>query len=297
MFEQGTDLRDATGKYRVGENTYLGVTTVRDATYPSESLAYVAASRVAKNAVRVFGLHQKGEAALRRVKRPGEGVFDPFVWEHEEAVPAELLSDYSYLKAEYDRQRQADLDRGTVCHQVPIWWGEGLEYGDLEHEVERAIVDNGYACPLDETIGYCQSLYQWLEKALPVVIGTEIPLFNDEYGYAGTCDLLAKFGDKTYLVDFKTSSKTSWEHAIQLGAYANCQYYLTPDGEKHDWVGRQLDAMIVLVQPDKATGRVIASQQLDEAFIAFTHCLEVYKFSKRSLRGVFQSKGDLTWKR
>lgn len=48
---------------------------------------------------------------------------------------------------------------------------------------------------------------------------TERTLIMDEY--AGTADWICKIGDKTILMDFKTSKKISEDYFIQLSAYLN----------------------------------------------------------------------------
>ena len=44
-------------------------------------------------------------------------------------------------------------------------------------------------------------------------------LFNEEAGYAGTCDALAYLGNQLYLLDFKTSRSVYEEYRLQLAAY------------------------------------------------------------------------------
>lgn len=63
------------------------------------------------------------------------------------------------------------------------------------------------------------SFAAWWKEAKPTVIQNEQVVFNDEYEYAGTLDLLCDIGGITYVVDFKTSANIWPSHELQLSSY------------------------------------------------------------------------------
>lgn len=64
------------------------------------------------------------------------------------------------------------------------------------------------------------SFHKWYLEAKPEeIISTEITIWNDVEGYAGTVDLVAKIGGDTYIIDFKTSQQIWAEYELQLSAY------------------------------------------------------------------------------
>jgi hypothetical protein len=67
---------------------------------------------------------------------------------------------------------------------------------------------------------------------------TEVTLWNDEFGYAGTADGIWKIDGKVTLVDLKTSRNTWDEHWMQLAALARCETMLIEGGD--GWFERPL---------------------------------------------------------
>jgi len=54
----------------------------------------------------------------------------------------------------------------------------------------------------------------------PTLIESEIHLFSDIYGYAGTCDLVVEINNVKWLLDIKTSNSIHTAMDLQLAAYA-----------------------------------------------------------------------------
>ena len=48
-------------------------------------------------------------------------------------------------------------------------------------------------------------------------------MFNDEFGYAGTVDLVCNIDGKPYIIDFKTSQYIWPSHELQVSAYKHSQ--------------------------------------------------------------------------
>jgi hypothetical protein len=62
-----------------------------------------------------------------------------------------------------------------------------------------------------------KAFLDWYDEFKPEVISTEYIVWGK--GYAGTVDLKAKIGDKTYVIDFKTSNAIHDSHRAQIAAY------------------------------------------------------------------------------
>ena len=63
------------------------------------------------------------------------------------------------------------------------------------------------------------SFVDWYNETNPEIVGTEQVVFNDEYGYAGTVDLICRIGDQLYIIDFKTGQSIWPEYELQISAY------------------------------------------------------------------------------
>jgi len=63
------------------------------------------------------------------------------------------------------------------------------------------------------------SFIDWHKEAKPEVLEIETTVFNDEYMYAGTIDLVCKIEGELWIVDYKTSSNVWASHEIQISAY------------------------------------------------------------------------------
>lgn len=74
---------------------------------------------------------------------------------------------------------------------------------------------------------------KWLDQFQPEYVATEVTVFNETYGYAGTCDAFLNVGGVRTIVDYKTSAKSFDkqgkptgpypEVALQLAAYRHAE--------------------------------------------------------------------------
>jgi hypothetical protein len=66
------------------------------------------------------------------------------------------------------------------------------------------------------------SFVAWWKEVKPERIASEQAIFNEEYNYAGTMDLLCKIDNEVWLIDFKTSQHVWAEHELQISSYKHC---------------------------------------------------------------------------
>lgn len=63
------------------------------------------------------------------------------------------------------------------------------------------------------------SFVAWHKEANPTALASEIVVFSDSHGYAGTVDFVCRIGDQFWIIDFKTSQQIWPSHELQLSAY------------------------------------------------------------------------------
>ena len=113
--------------------------------------------------------------------------------------------------------KQAAGDKGSKVHQAIIDLIDGktvkidAKYVNPTKSAEEELTLEEYECVL--------SFSDWFLKTKPEVVAREVVVFNDEYGYAGTTDLLCKINGEPWLIDFKTSQQVWPEHEIQVSGY------------------------------------------------------------------------------
>jgi len=64
-----------------------------------------------------------------------------------------------------------------------------------------------------------KTFVDWNNEVKPTYILSERTVISKKYQYGGTLDCVAKIGDKTYLIDFKTSKAIYPSHRIQVSSY------------------------------------------------------------------------------
>lgn len=120
---------------------------------------------------------------------------------------------------------------------------------------------------------------EFLNTYKPKILGAEMFLYSDKYEYAGTTDLLCKLGDRTALIDYKTSNTISETYRMQLAAYAKALE------EIH---GIKVDTTAVLWLKSATRGtrkgaiqgegwQLIEYPDVDKNFEAFLKIYDVYK--------------------
>ena len=81
---------------------------------------------------------------------------------------------------------------------------------------------------------------------------SEVTVWSDTYGFAGTVDAICRIEDEVVILDYKTGASGVWaDVAIQLNAYANADCILDGDGSRRDLP--EIEAAAVLhLRPEHA---------------------------------------------
>lgn len=103
------------------------------------------------------------------------------------------------------------------------------KFGTKIHERLRSIIDPENSPVIEkekdqlvemEINKYLERFTVFLSHYHWKTISSEKYMFSEKLGFYGTCDWLAEFGEKTLLLDFKTSTKVMHHHLLQLGGYS-----------------------------------------------------------------------------
>lgn len=113
---------------------------------------------------------------------------------------------------------------------------------------------------------YFAAIDSFFKTMRPEVIHTELVLFNLKEGYAGTCDLLAKVGPYTFLIDWKTSKAVYEDYWLQVEAYNHCDLAVTKDGQRLEMKPADKTA-VVLLRTDGTYDAVVVKGDF-EVFLA-----------------------------
>lgn len=111
------------------------------------------------------------------------------------------------------RQRDAAADVGSLIHQT------------IEH------IHNGTDVMIpDDAIQPVAHFMTWIDHFKPEILVSEGTVFNREYNYAGTLDLVAKIDGKNWLIDIKSGKGVYPEYAMQCAAYSRGEFIGHDDG-------------------------------------------------------------------
>lgn len=119
--------------------------------------------------------------------------------------------------------------RGTVAHKQLERYGKDgtpLNLGEAD-EAAR---------------GYVRGAARLVIEERPRILATEVMVWSEQHGFAGTFDALVEKDGRLGLWDYKTSKRVYDSHHLQLGAY---------EGARRDLGLRPIDfAQVVLLTPD-----------------------------------------------
>jgi hypothetical protein len=167
------------------------------------------------------------------------------------------------LKGAHNRDRDGKGARGTDVHAAVH---EVVTYGELldSREWER------------ETLAYVDQYRDFEDAYRPTYLYAETTCYSDEYGYAGTLDLIADLpGYGLTVMDYKTGGIYP-EAALQLAAYRHSEYVITgPPWEQHP-TPRTVGAAVLQLQPDRYS--LVGVDTSEAVFTAFCHVVRFAEF-------------------
>src|SRR5690606_14305224 len=141
-------------------------------------------------------------------------------------------------------------------------------------------------------------LYRSFEQQFePEYLHLEQNVWSETHGYAGSFDFMARLKDPDtgerglYIGDWKTTrSGVHAEVALQMTAYANADYIITPEGEKLDIP--ELDgAVVVHVRPEG--GQIVPARLDDSLFQLSLGLCEIWEWGRGTSRAVLGRGGPV----
>lgn len=95
------------------------------------------------------------------------------------------------------------------------------EKGTSVHNGIENFIKFGIEDVPEEHQGYFNAFLDWWKQYNPIVVASEVRVYNAALGYAGTADLIAFIEDELAVVDFKSTYTVSeMTCGVQLEAYA-----------------------------------------------------------------------------
>jgi hypothetical protein len=159
----------------------------------------------------------------------GNGIPKPALMPWAAREVATFAADNLELLGQLDRDARIDLLKGAHYRDRDRAARRGTEVHTL---AERLIRDEEIDVP-DELVGHVDSYLAFLRDFNPQPILVEAVVGNRTHKWMGTLDLLAKVGDRTLLMDIKTTRSGIYgETALQLAAYRFAEFYLDADGNE-----------------------------------------------------------------
>lgn len=166
-----------------------------------------------------------------------------------------------------DRARDAAANAGKQVHAI----AQQLVYGA---PVETRDAETGEPYE-DDVVRMGSQVAHFMDRwdVSPDDALVELPVFNEEHGYAGTFDLCATLRDRaSWLIDYKTGGSGVWnEVALQLTAYSRATHVQVAD---RDLLMRPVERCGALwVRPDGWELMPVKSD--DVQWRAFVHAIHV----------------------
>jgi hypothetical protein len=153
----------------------------------------------------------------------------------------------------------AAANRGSAVHSIIEVYKHGTDF-----EAFMATVT-------DELKPYAKAFWHWVQDKKPEFKMRERFVKSEQYGYAGTMDILAVVDGKLVIIDAKTSKMANFGHWCQVAAYRQA---LREEGQ-------EVDGVYILLLHDNGTYEFVPGQgDMIEPFLA---ALTIWKYMNAEL--------------
>ena len=169
----------------------------------------------------------------------------------------------------YDEiQIQKTLAEAKKAHRV--FKKEAGDIGTLIHQwIEKWIKGEEPATPVNEVMKKAtDSFLEWVDEFKIEFLHSERKVYSKKYGYAGTCDFVAKVHNETIVGDIKTSSGIYPEMHFQTAAYQQALQEEFPD--------MKFEANVIIRCGKDGTFEISETEDFDKNIKAFLGALAIY---------------------
>lgn len=202
--------------------------------------------------------------------------------------------------ADTDPQAAIDLIRKARFRRS----SNAMARGSDVHAWIDARIKGAPAPAVDDAIRpWIDNADRFLDAFQPEFELAEAPLFSLRYRYAGTLDAVARIGDRTLILDYKTHDKTMTARsrppydstALQLAAYRHAdvisirpahieewggrRYYVWSDEDEHMPMPDVDGAAVVTIGPTPGDVELVPVRTDEPVWAAFLHAREVFRWS------------------
>lgn len=133
-----------------------------------------------------------------------------YFWGDKEVPSVSQILKKIGITRDYDRVDEYYRQRGTYVHQA-------IQF-HVEHKLDEESVDKENILP------YLRAFQAFESEAGYMVKKSEVPLYSEEYGFAGTIDQISEFEDSGYvgegIADLKATANSDKAADLQLCLYA-----------------------------------------------------------------------------
>jgi hypothetical protein len=173
------------------------------------------------------------------------------------------------------------VNEGSDEKAIATWLrAGGNKKRDLAAELGTKVHDAAAAgVPVDkvgtDVAPFLVQYKRWLADSDIEIMLSERQVWNVSEGYAGTFDLLGRFKrtNKVFMIDLKTGAGTYPEHALQLEAYARCEFVGEDDvidQAATDLLQKIEGRAILHLRPEGWTFKVIKPSEYGKLWMAFS---------------------------
>lgn len=154
--------------------------------------------------------------------------------------------------------------------------GEAADLGSEVHDLVERIARGQDVGPVHPDLApYVEAYEAFLSDFEPEFLLMEETVWNEEYGYAGSFDAIARFGDEVVILDYKTTRSGVYpETALQLTAYARAEYVLKADGSRKDIPSIDAGAVVHLRPEGYQVVPVFLTDEAFDVFLALRQVLD-----------------------
>lgn len=261
---RGIDLRDNNGIYRFKDRAYPSVTKILEG---FTSWLFVERNAIKAEIARLLQMEADGEPFIRSWvdEETGEKM-------QAEVSPLDMLADGDFIAGAGARFLRAAADRGTIVHDALELWGSGARWSvdevpDVIADIRNNHVADVLSCRNEDVLPYVTSLTHWLQSVSINAIFAEVPVFSDQYHYAGRLDLIAEVDGNLCVLDLKSTDSMKRAYIAQAAAYRYAEFAVEDPG-----IEVSLDILsgagvgIILCGKDRCGLRVVSEGEAQSYF-------------------------------
>ena len=193
---------------------------------------------------------------------------------------ADEFGTLAQMLSQGNREGAIDYFKGAARRSSAPASALGSEVHDLCDRIAKG-EDIKHVHP--EHQGHVDLFKQWISDFNVEFYETEITVWSDTHGFAGTLDAICRIEDEVVILDYKTGKSVYSEVALQLNAYANADCILDPDGTRRDLPEIEAGAVLHL-RADKA--ELIPVRLGDDIFDVFKNLIVASEWQRETHKTV-----------